>query len=68
MSEYTKQLSAIEMIRYIANDYHELSHDKIIAQAKNWREICQEWLKEGDSKFNYPFDPPASHADLDLDF
>lgn len=46
MSEYTRQLSAQELIEYIANDYVELSHEKIRIQRDDYIRICQEWLEE----------------------
>jgi len=45
MSEYTKNLTAEELIRYIANDYVELSHDKVYWQRNDFMKICQEWLE-----------------------
>lgn len=45
MSEYTRQLSAIELIEYIAKDRRELSIDKIRWQRDDFQNICQEWLK-----------------------
>ena len=45
MSEYTKNLTAEDLIRYIANDYVELSHDKVLWQRNDFMRICQEWLE-----------------------
>ena len=45
MSEYTKNLTAEQLIRYIANDRVELSHDKVLWQRNDFMRICQEWLK-----------------------
>ena len=45
MSEYTKSLTAEDLIRYIANDYVELSHDKVVWQRNDFMRICQEWLE-----------------------
>jgi len=45
MSEYTKQLSAKQLIEFIANDYVELSQDKIRAQRDEYIKICREWLE-----------------------
>lgn len=44
MTKYTDELNSIELIRYIANDYVELSHDKIVIQRDHFRKICQSWL------------------------
>jgi len=45
MSEYTKNLTAEQLIRYIADDYVELSHDKVLWQRNDFMRICQEWLE-----------------------
>lgn len=45
MSEYTKSLTAEQLIEYIANDYRELSIDKIRWQRDDFQNICQEWLE-----------------------
>ena len=46
MSEYTKQLTAEQLIGYIANDYVELSYDKIVLQRNDFINICREWLEQ----------------------
>ena len=46
MSKYTKSLTAEQLIAYIANDYVELSHDKVRWQRDEYIKICREWLKE----------------------
>ena len=43
--EYTRQLTARQMIEYIAGDYHEMSHDKIKWQRDSWKRECQDWLE-----------------------
>ena len=45
MSAYTNQLTAEQLIAYIANDYFELSYEKIRAQRDEHMRICREWLK-----------------------
>jgi len=45
MSEYTKNLTAEQLIHYIASDYVELSHDKVVWQRNDFMRICQEWLE-----------------------
>ena len=45
MSEYTKNLTAEQLIHYIASDYIELSHDKVLWQRNDFIRICQEWLE-----------------------
>jgi hypothetical protein len=45
MSEYTKNLTARQLIAYIANDYVELSHDKVLWQRDDFMKICREWLQ-----------------------
>ncbi len=48
MSDYTKNLTAEELIRYIANDYVELSHDKVLLQRNEYIQICREWIKHNE--------------------
>ncbi len=48
MSEYTKNLTAEQLIRYIASDRVELSHDKVLWQRNDFMRICQEWLEHND--------------------
>jgi hypothetical protein len=45
MSEYTKVLTAEQLIKYIATDYVELSHEKILAQRNEYIKMCREWLE-----------------------
>lgn len=45
MSEYTRQLTAQELIEYIASSPLELSHEKIVLQRNELVKICQEWLE-----------------------
>ena len=45
MSEYSKRLTAEQLIHYIASDYVELSHDKVRWQRDDFMRICQEWLE-----------------------
>ena len=44
MKEYIAQLTARQVIEMIANDYVELSHDKIRMQAHDHIRWCREWL------------------------
>ena len=46
MSEYTKSLTAEQLIEYIAKDYVELSHEKVLWQRDAHMKICREWLEE----------------------
>jgi hypothetical protein len=50
MSKYTRQLTAEQLIRFIANDYVELSHEKIAWQRDEFIMICREWLKHNVEK------------------
>lgn len=45
MSEYTKSLSAEDLIAWIASDYVELSHEKILLQRNEYIKVCREWLE-----------------------
>ena len=44
VTEYTDQLTAEQLIAYIASDYIELSHDKAVWQRDDWRKACRSWL------------------------
>ena len=46
MSEYTKQLTAKQLIQFIANDSVELSQDKVQWQRDEYIKICREWLEK----------------------
>lgn len=52
MSTYTKALTAKQLIAYIANDYLELSHDKVRWQRDEYIKICREWLEENTNEPN----------------
>lgn len=43
--EYTRQLTARQLIEYIAKDYIEFSYDKIQWQRDDWRKACCDWLE-----------------------
>jgi hypothetical protein len=55
-----------QMVQFIANDYYELSYDKIKWQRNDWRKRCQKLIQE-----DFP-DPPMVQSDeeltKDLDF
>jgi len=36
------------VVRFIANDYYELSYDKIKWQRDDWRKRCQKVIEEND--------------------
>jgi hypothetical protein len=57
MSEYTKNLSAREILEYIASDYTELSHDKVRWQRDDYVKICREWLDYNKSITAETLDP-----------
>lgn len=44
MSNYTNELTARQLIAYIANDYVELSIEKVRWQRDDHIKICREWL------------------------
>lgn len=55
-----------QMVHFIANDYYELSYDKIRWQRDDWKKRCQKLMVE-----DFP-DPPLVQSDeeltKDLDF
>jgi hypothetical protein len=42
---YTDSLSAQDFILWIANDYDELSQDKIRWQRDDWKKAAQSWIE-----------------------
>ena len=44
MSDYTKTLTAKQLIHMIACDQPELSHDKVLSQRNEYIKVCREWL------------------------
>jgi hypothetical protein len=45
MSEYTRLLTAEQLIAYIARDYVELSEEKVLWQRNEFIRLCREWLE-----------------------
>lgn len=35
-----------KLVWFIANDYHELSHDKVYWQRDDWRQRCRKLIEE----------------------
>lgn len=44
-SEYTNSLTAEQLIQWIAADYVELSHDKVLWQRNSYIRACRDWIK-----------------------
>lgn len=44
-SEYTNRLTAEQLIQWIAADYVELSHDKVLWQRNSYIRVCRDWIK-----------------------
>lgn len=44
MTQYTNQLTPEQLIRFIATEPRELSHEKVELQLDFFKKICQEWL------------------------
>ena len=64
MSEYTKNLTAEQLISYIASDYVELSQDKVVWQRNDFMRICQEWL-EHNGPWHEPDDGELTQSQQD---
>ena len=62
MSKYTNQLSAEELIKYIANDYVELSHEKVELMYHEHMQVCREWI-QANKKF-----APRELTEMDVEF
>ena len=41
-----------ELVQFIANDYHELSHDKAQWQRDDWKKRCKKLIEEYDELYN----------------
>ena len=35
-----------KLVQFIANDYHELSHDKALWQRDDWKKRCKKLIEE----------------------
>ena len=47
MADEIKRLQRYEkMVWFIANDYHELSHDKVQWQRDDWKKRCRKLIEE----------------------
>lgn len=44
--DYTNGLTAEQLIAFIVNDYHELSHEKIQNQRDEWKKMCRAWMEK----------------------
>ena len=53
-----------KLVQFIANDYHELSHDKAKWQRDDWKKRCRELLTNDIIEEDYKGVEP----DADLDF
>lgn len=63
MSDYTKNLSAEKLIEFIAYDYVELSHDKVLLQRNEHIKMCREWLQHNhENKLNLEMNLLRSHS------
>ena len=51
LEEKEKRIAELEkfkkLVEFIANDYHELSHDKASWQRNDWKKRCKKLLQEG---------------------
>lgn len=63
MSEYTKQLTAEQLIAYIANDYVELSYEKVLWQRNDFMKICREWLEHNTESESDEGELPGDYAE-----
>ena len=47
LEEEIKRLEKYEqLVWFIVNDYHELSHDKVYWQRDDWRQRCRKLIEE----------------------
>lgn len=50
MSKYTSQLTAEDLLKYIANDSAEVSYDIIRFQRDYYIKMCRDWVRENSNK------------------
>lgn len=65
MSEYTNGLTADQLIQWIAADYVELSHDKVLWQRNSYIRACRDWIKHNIQEAE---DAEISRTDEGTDF
>lgn len=53
-----------KLVQFIANDYHELSHDKAKWQRDDWKKRCKKLIEEDHIDEDYK----VEKTNLDLDF
>ena len=50
MSDEEKELERLrkyeKLVQFIANDYHELSHDKAYWQRDYWKKLCKKLIED----------------------
>lgn len=49
MSKYTSQLTAEDLLKYIANDSAEVCYDTIRFQRDYYIKMCRDWVRENDT-------------------
>jgi hypothetical protein len=54
-----------ELVRFIANDYLELSHEKVMSQRNYWRKLCEKLIREEQIR-NYWEERMRNYTDADL--
>ena len=64
MTEIERLQRYEKLVWFIANDYHELSHDKAKWQRDDWKKRCRELMTEDIIEEDYKGVEP----DADLDF
>ena len=44
--DHSDLIAYVKLVRYIANDYHELSYDKAYSQRDWWKKLCKELMEK----------------------
>jgi hypothetical protein len=65
-NEYNRQLTAYQLIQSIANEYIELSHDKVLWQRNEIIKTCKDWLKHNQPSTKWSDIVEASNNYTDL--
>lgn len=50
--EIERLLKYEQLVQFIANDYHELSHDKAYWQRDDWKQLCRKLIEEDHNETN----------------
>lgn len=65
-NDYNSQLTAYQLIQSIANEYIELSHDKVLWQRNEIIKTCKDWLEHNQPSIKWSDIMTATNNYTDL--